>query len=375
MNPFADRRGLAEFFLDWVEAAGGAVERESEDLFAVLAPGALPSVRGSLVRVSPDPALAREEGALLLAPGSALFEELFGAATARGRLARAWLAGADLDPRAARSAIERSLSLAGLALALAPEGARWVPTLVFRFRVLYESEAREEESMRIAVDGRTGRLARNLQAEFPSVVEHPFAQFPRMEPIDVRALHRSAVEELERRIGPAANRRRREREARIGRERARTERYFESMLEELGERAARRPSADPSFADSRRRAILAERDRALAEVSGRDPLRVSHRLVGLLRLEVPKTFFRLRLTPARGGGAGLAPAEVEVAFDPLAGAVEPPSCPRCGVATLGFRARRGMGVVCERCGEGDARGARRGGSLPGPLHRAGPAPG
>ncbi|MBI3270421.1 MAG: hypothetical protein HYZ53_15535 [Planctomycetes bacterium] len=287
------------------------------------------------------------------------------APVARGFRAELPVAVHDLAQR-----LGRSLHAPGFVIEVLPGRSRYDLLGLFLFRATFVGEEREEELYAAGVDLALGRAHRGIEgwAALGGIVSRrprPLLDGPMMPLRKAQAL---AWQEVLPRV--QAGRRTREEAARerVGLELGRLRDYFDESLRELEERRVEAAGAAGEW-EEKRRVTVAERDRRVLELEGKQVLRVEATLASLLLVGVPRQVASFRLRTKTHVSA-----DVEVLYDPASESVLPPDCPGCGRPTtewclappppggVGAGAREGR-AVCPACHASKDPGHRRGTQL------------
>jgi hypothetical protein len=344
----ADRQPLEQFLRAHVEAAGGGWEEVEPQLYDVLLPGdADPSCRDAgdeILQVAFDPEILFERpGAQLACFGSPLVDRMLAAAGSRGRIAIGHLAGLNLAPQDLAARVRQTVSLAGDSR-LEILGARPLSfaQAVFWLEATFVSDQREQEILAAAVDMHHGRHVRHLELllDAARLVEVPAERLPEARRVSLAHAYVLARDRVARTVAALAGTRARELESRLDRQVARMTQYYQDLRAEAAERRARVEPAGPASTE----AIDREERLRIAELRQKSALRVSLRLLNVLVVEQPKLLVRVRLTSA-SARAG----ELDLVWDPLAGAVEAPDCPACSRPGFALGLDRMGRAVCAEC--------------------------
>jgi hypothetical protein len=176
---------------------------------------------------------------------------------------------------------------------------------------------------------------------------------------------RAAVEHLEARLGPGIGRARR----RLGKERARIERYFTDLIADQ-ERAMQRRNLSARTLEVRREKIMAtraEQSAKLAALNEKYALRLEIRPVAALAIRAPARACTLRVKRRKQE------VDIKLRFNGLARAFEPLICQACGASThaVGVCDARHH-LLCKACLDKSGGAGRRdcpacGGERPGSV--------
>jgi hypothetical protein len=339
--------GIEAFALAAVEHLGGAAEQEAQGLYTVLWPVG-ESDRLEARRLAFDPeAMEGAADAALVTLASPALEELVVLATASGRVARAFLPASASPSRATREQLARSYRF--LDATWTPQAGRswWLPSGIFLFCARYRADSHEEELHEVAVSLADGGLLRRLGAAIDryGLVDEPVEAWPMLAELPAEAAYAAARGELERRLIAPLGRRRRELEARLGRESGRAAAYYEELGREVSEQLRglplEAPERDPLA--SKLRAIRVEQEGRLAELRRKYRLEAAVSLLSVLRLYLPRIVFSGTLAGKRDQAA------LALAWDPVEQAAEPTRCQRCRSLTYEVGLGRSGAVVCPPC--------------------------
>jgi hypothetical protein len=358
---------LETFVRDYLEAAGGDWDEIEPQVYDVLLPSADGSADGSagMLRLTFDPeALPDHPQAQLASFGTPLVDRLLESAVQRGRSAVFYLVGLNLTPHNLAGRISRQLSLAEpLELRLERVRALHFTQAVYWFQAEFVSDQKEREVLPVAIDLHSGREVRHreLLLDGSRWAEQPAQPLPEARRLSLAAGYALARDQVLRSVTPLAGVRARELAERRDQQLARMSRYYADLRAELTEQS-RRPRGRSSEEGAERQAarleaINREEQVRLAEVRQKTALHVHLRLLQVLRLQQPKL-----LVPATLLMKGQPCGRLELVWDPLTEALEPPSCPTCGRPTFALERLRTGQIVCPACvSKGPGRG--------GPSHR------
>jgi len=293
----------------WLRAAEaeGALHESVADASVVLLP---PSLQAALdlpeeVTVTADPEVAREDGALLLAPGHPVLDLSTEMVLSRGDVARrplAWPAGAlpSAEALVARIRDQVSIDHGRIDAADTLPVAGYAPVLRVGALVTFAvtSDDRFQERQEVWVDADSGlplpaaQIAGLAAAPTAVAVDHTVL------PVDRTWAAAGAQHVLERRsderLAVLARQSHPVRDA----ERARVQDYYRAVLDGLAKRASTAPADRRSLLEARADATRAERERRLAEVEERFRGSRSIRWYRVHELLVPSA--RVAVTIRRG---------------------------------------------------------------------------
>lgn len=345
------REPALDFWLRYVEHAGGLVEPGHDTALAVLPPSlgdALGCPEETVVTACPD--AAREEGAQLLIPGHPSLDRAAADMLDRGDTGHAWLPwpsspGPPLEALQER-ARERFALAHGRLDVSRPLAAVYAPLLRLGALATYtlSTEERFQERVEVWVDGRDGqpldeRACLTLRA--CQVLPAADAAHPRGKAGVERAVtgaHAAAERQARARLAGLAGVAEDERQA----ERACAKAYFAAALDTLARRQAGADSDRREALEAQADATRAERSRRLQEID--EAFRPRHELRPYRLHVVWAPALRVPAEVRRGGVAHrltlvwlLAPV---AAFVPLA-------CPACGAASPLVAGRERLG--CRSC--------------------------
>lgn len=339
--------GIEAFVVTAVECFGGAVEKRTDGLYTVLWPAEAtgePETR----QLAFDPEMIEEEpGAELVTFASPVLEPIVQRATASGRVARAFLNAAPSASPGTAAQLARSYRFLDASWTAGAGRAWWLPVGRFFFRARYLSDSREEDLVEVDVNLTDGRILRRLAdaIERYGLSPDPPEAWPMLAELPAGGAYAVARAELERKVLSPLGRRRRELEARLGRESGRAAAYYDELIRESQEQLQSLPVDDSGRVqlESKLRPIRLERQGRLAELQGKYKLEAEVALLSILRLYLPRGIFPGRLTGKRHA------ADLTLVWDPVEQAGEPARCRRCGgfAYELGFL-RSGL-IGCLPC--------------------------
>lgn len=348
---------LEQFVRDQVETIGGAWDEIEPQVYDILLPAdateGAANRPASMLRVAFDPeALSEHPQAQLASLGTPLIDALLTGALERGRFVRLHLLGLNLHPHQLAGQVARTLKLAeGLSLAIRQLRALDFPQLVLWFEATFIADQREQEILPVAIDLHSGRQVRHLDLLLNEsrLSETPSETLPEAPTIGRAAAYRIAREQVLRTIASLANVRARELSDRLGRQVARMRGYYDDLRQELEDQAARTAARgdDAAKFQSRRAALVHERDLRIAELERKNALRAQLRLLNVLLIHQPKLQLRADVLDKRVLASSPA-ASVSLVWDPLAEMLEPAACAVCKRPTFEL-ARRQSGLVCPAC--------------------------
>ncbi|HYT89162.1 MAG TPA: TFIIB-type zinc ribbon-containing protein [Gemmataceae bacterium] len=339
---------LEEFVRDYVEVTGGVWDEVEPQVYDVL----LPSAEGDrdVVRIAFDPeAVPEHPGAQLASFGTPLIDRLLSDAVERGRFARLYLIGLNLNPHDLAGRVRRALTLPpGAAVRIERVRALHFSQAVFWFQATFVSDQKEQEIVPVVLDLHYGRQVRHLEEllEPARLSETPSLPLPDAQRLSLAAAYPIARERVVRTLAALANTRGREQSEHVEKQILRMTRYYADLREELEEQVKRATTRgeDLSKFAGRREALEREEKVRVAELRQKSTLRVTVRLLLLLLVQEPKLLVRGAVV-AEGKSLGA----LELVWDPLVEAVEALPCPECGRPTFGLELTRAGKLVCPAC--------------------------
>jgi hypothetical protein len=340
---------LEGFVRDYVEVTGGAWDEVEPQVYDVMLPGD-GAAGGDVVRIAFDPeAVPEHPGSQLASYGTPLIDRLLGDAVERGRFARLYLIGLNLNPHDLGGRVRRALTLpAGAALRVERVRALNFPQAVFWFQAAFVSDQKEQEILPVALDLHYGRQVRHLEEllEPSRLSEKPSLALPEARRLSLAAAYPAARERVLRTVAALANTRGREQSEYVERQILRMVRYYGDLREELEEQIKRAEGRGEELTKfgGRREALEREEKVRVAELRQKSAMHVSVRLLLLLLVQQPKLLVRAEVTAERKPLGGL-----EVVWDPLTEAVEALPCPECGRPTFALALTRLGRLVCPEC--------------------------
>ena len=262
----------------------GAEVSEAESLLWVRAPESVQRELevGAEFALAFDPAHVGEFGAELVAPGSYFLERLFARATRRGR----WDAVRVRVEAVDRSWVAPAIAASGLADVATPEGVELTEDalLVFSFRTTLASDEKREAFHGFAVSTADDSVWAVDGADASAVVPVPLSDLrTKLEPA-----YRRASEALTNRMRDEVERFRAKSLGLLEEEVRRIFGYFDRTISEIRE-------ADPDGSADLVRAVMAERDRRLAEALERFEPRATATLCSIRAVLTPSVRMRVRL--------------------------------------------------------------------------------
>lgn len=339
---------LEDFVLAYVEETGGVwedVEPQVYDLLLPLADGQ------KIVRVAFDPeALPEHPGSQLASFGTPLIDSLLTDAVHRGRFARFYLVGLNLNPHDLASRVRRSLTLGPeMSFRIDQVRAMHFAQAVFWFQAAFISDQKEMEILPAGMDLHYGRQTRHLDQllDHARLAPQPSIYLPEARRLSLASAYPVAREEVLRTLAAHANARQREMSERVEKQIGRMNTYYadlRSEVEEQSRRAEARGDAVDKFAE-RRAALDREQRSRVTELRQKSTLRLQMRLLTLLVVQQPKLLLRLALL---GGNREI--ATVEAVWDLLTETLEALPCPTCHRPTLALDRSRFGRLVCPACG-------------------------
>ncbi len=349
---------LEDFVRDYVEAIGGAWDEVEPQVYDLLLPPAemlaaqskLEVEKQHLVRVAFEPeAVPEHPGSQLASFGTPLMDRLLNDALQRGRQARFYLLGLNLNPHDLAARLRRSFSLE-------PKGefhlertrVMHFAQALFWFQATLVSDQKEQVLLSAALDLHYGRQVRHLDKllDRSRLAEQPALALPEARRMGLASGYLVARAEVLRTLATLAHARDRELRERLGRQVGRMARYYADLRRELDDqttRARKGEETEPRQA-ARRQALEREEQLRIAELRQKNSLRVYLRLLNWAVIHQPKLLLR-------GGFAasGRSAAPLEVVWDPLVEAFEAIPCPACGKPTFALRSTPRRGLVCAAC--------------------------
>lgn len=337
------------FWLRYAESEG-ALHEQVGATTAVLLPETLRTEFGlpEELSVTADPEVAREDDALLLAPGHALLNGAAERVLDRGDVGRVTLAWPSASMPSADALVERlreqvTVGHGRIDTAGEPPAAGYLPVLRVGALVTYTVtlDDRFQERQETWVDATTGLplTARNTRAL--SLAARSEALAHRVIAADRAAAASAAQAALEQAAGARltvlASQSRTTRETEV----ARIQDYYRAALESLARRRATAPPDRHAMLDSRAAATKAERDRRLAEVDEKFRGSVNTRWFRLHEVLVPALTVPVLIRRGR--------REYPFSFRwllPLQG-IAAIRCPHCGAVSSLVAGKERLG--CERC--------------------------
>src|SRR5437870_4596648 len=161
------RTALEEFVRDYVETIGGAWDEVEPQVYDLLLP-----VRhgrglweGEELRVTFDPeAVPEHPDSQLASYGTPLVERFLADALERGRFARLYLLGLNLEPHDLSGRVRKSLKLGpGLEFQLSQVRALHFAQALFWFQATFVSDQKEQEILPVSLDLHFGRQVRHRE--------------------------------------------------------------------------------------------------------------------------------------------------------------------------------------------------------------------
>jgi hypothetical protein len=356
----ADGSPLEAFVRDYLETLGGAWDEVEPQVYDVLLPPE-GSSEGGVLRLTFDPeALPEHPGSQLASFGTPLVDRLLADSMRRGRSARFYLLGLNLNPHNLAGKLRKALTLgSGLELALGRVRALHFTQAVYWFRAEFISDQREQTLLPMGIDLHYLREVRHLEQliDPARLAEKPAQPLPEARRAGLGAGYETAREHALPTLAALANVRGRELAERRERQIERMSRYYADLRGELDEQLQRSRKAEEAAArrDERRAAIDREEQVRIAELRQKSTLRAEIRLLQVLQVEQPKLLAHVRLESEKHP-----PSPLEVVYDPLTEAVEAPACPVCGRPTFALELNRLGQVTCPACAS-PGRGSPRSG--------------
>ncbi|HEX4793315.1 MAG TPA: hypothetical protein VH370_05965 [Humisphaera sp.] len=331
---------LEAFVREYVEARDGVWDQIEPQVYDLM-------VGSDIKRVAFDPeALPEHPEAQLASLGSPLIDKLLEDAQQRWRLARFYLAGANLHPRDLETRVARALSFTPPAtLSIERVRAMDFPQAVFWFKATFASDQKEEQIVPTAIDLHYLRGVRNLDALLAAgrLSKEPAHHLPEARHATLEAGYRAARRQVAPTVSALANGRRREWEQRAQKQIARMSAYYAQLRAEAEDRAQRETDSDKAKAAERLAAIDREEQLRIAELRRKSALRVHASLISAAIVQQPKLLISAAITPK-----GLPARNLEIVWDAMNESVEAVPCPSCGRPTFSFQiSRTGMG--CDVC--------------------------
>ena len=367
---------LRQFATTLFESVGGLVEEVEADLIEVLLPENLEGRFGSDFLIALHPEIVGEvDGSELLTYGSPLLDDLVTFASEQGTVSRVYLSGVNLDTSNLEQNLKRGLGFEGGEMRVDGVKVRLFKYLLFRFKVRYTTDEREDEFISVGVNQYNGQIARRLMDRLKSPIRYSEENYlicPEAASISVNEAYGIAREEVERKMTAALNFRKVATEKIIEAESRRIEKFYQDNAMELLERiekekirgetqtewtAADRLKSEKRIdvLESKRQVNEIERQRRLREMSDKYTLRTSVQLINLLQIAYPKMVVTVTVVENRPKeSAGEARfATTAIIWDVLTQRPEPPTCSKCGKPTttllLVFPPRSDAQLVCGAC--------------------------
>ncbi len=346
------RSPLEEFLRDYAETLGGAWEEVEPQVYDLLVPGVDSESKldaaGNILRIAFDPeALPEHPGAQLASFGTPLVDGLLADAMRRGRHARLYFLGLNLHAREVPARVRRAVS-SPPKMELRCERVRplYFPQAVFWFQATFLSDQKEQEVLPVALDLHYLRLVRHLDKllDFARLASRPPACLPEPRRSGLAAAHAAAQAEIVRALGPMANVRQRDLQARLERQVSRLTAYYADLRRELGPTRGRDSEEVQARLAAKKLAIEREERLRLAELSQKHALQIHLKLLAVLEIHQPKLLARMSLI-----GPGGVRGAVDLVWDPLCEEVEAAPCPGCGRPTLALALGRQGHVCCPDC--------------------------
>jgi hypothetical protein len=320
----------------YLESAGGAWDEVEPQVYDVLVPSPEEGAAGGeIVRVTFDPeALPEHPGAQLASFGTPFIDRLLRDAVRRGRSGLAYLVGLHLAPHDLAARCRRALTLpAKTTLQLARVRALHFTQAAFWFQAEFVSDQKEQEIVPLAVDLHHGREVRHLDKllERSRLAAEPALPLPEARRAGVAEAFRLARDQVLRTVAGLAHGRARALGQRLEQQISRLRQYYDDLAAELGSQAPRGRDAEEAATRlrERREALVREQRLRVAELTQKSVLRVELRLLQVLLIQQPKLLARAEVVTASQSALPL-----ELIWDPLTEALEPPTCPACGHPTF-----------------------------------------
>ncbi len=352
---------LEEFVRDYVDVTGGVWDDIEPQVYDVMLPaGEADSPTREILRIAFDPeALPEHPGAQLASFGTPLIDALLSDAMRRGRYARLYLIGLNVNPHDLAGSFRRALTLPPEStLTLQRVRPLHFAQAVFWFQTTFLSDQKEQEVVPVALDLHYGRPMRHLDqlldhtrlAEAPSL---PLAEARRLSLAAAYPLAREAVMPT---VAALANIRARDTAGLIDRQSKRMSRYYQDLRAELEDQVRRAKSRDEDLSRFAERRTTLEREEQLrlAELRQKSALQVRLRLLTVLLVQQPKLLAHVVATTK-----GHAPANLELVWDALTGTVEAAPCPNCNKPTFSWGWARPDRLVCTSCAASSAARSAR----------------
>lgn len=347
-----DELTLESFFRAYVEQVDGVWDEIEPQLYDALLPGDISQrleLRGEVLRAAFDPeALQDHPSAQLLAFGNPLLDRVFAHAQAGKHIAAAFLNGFNVVPHGLASIAQRGLSVpAGTTISVLAQRARQHAFALYRFQATYISDEKVQQTYTAGVDLHYGRPARHLEALLRAspVDDAPLTAYPDAPSLTLAQGYALAHDEVARTVVVAAHERLNELQRLLQRETGRISRYFHDLRAELDERAerAKEPDAAAKFA-AQRSALEREELAQISELKRKMALSAQVRLIGVLKVSVPRLHVRVRLAAGK-----LPDGEIELTYDPAQHKLDAVPCPKCGRPTLALALTKAGKVLCPEC--------------------------
>lgn len=336
---------LQEFIEAYAHALGGLAEVNPQGDMDLLDP-----VSGRLRLLLFDPeGVAECPAGELVAPGSAVLEELLGYARQRGRVSCARLE-VPLPPghKVAASVLQ---ALRIPEARVAAKELRWMEAeyAVFLFRASFVSDLREEELIQVVLDRSTGRLVRRWEEilKAGSLQEGVLHADTLLTGLSLSTAYEAARSEILRNLSSLVTQRHQSLREWQRREMLRVSQYHEQLSEELTERANNeKDEAKRAVLLARIQANQTEAQRAFQDLEAKYTLSLDLECVSLLLVQVPKAIAVCEVEMPKHHWK----ASIEVMWNAATQMPEPPNCPSCGRPEFRMTLWRD-GLVCLACGE------------------------
>ena len=307
-----------------------------------------------------DPeALPEHPGAQLASFGTPLIDRLLADAVRRGRSARFYLVGLNLEPHDLAGRFGGPSHCWNCPASCGSSGCGRCTSRrrSSGSRREFVSDQKEQVILPVAIDLHYGREVRHLEQllDPARLAEQPAQPLPEVRRASVASAYATAWAEAQRTIAALANIRGRELDERCQHQLSRLRQYYADLRSELEDQSRRgRPTTDAEARLTQRRAALdREEQQRIAELRQKSTLHVSVSLLQLLQVQQAKLLAHLTLAvPKRPAG------HLEVVWDPLSETIEAPPCPSCGRPGYAFDVDRMGRVVCPAC-TGSNVGTRR----------------
>jgi len=344
--------GLENFCVAFFERAGAVVERAGYALFEVLVPDELASyINQSHLVLAFDYEVAQETpDSVFITHGSQLLDTMVRLAAPYGRYVRLYWPGnvpaplANLEQQVLKAVEFVNCQPPRLEMQWAAEHALYV----FFFRTTYRSFEKTEEIFPVVVDGYTGLPQPDFLRLWGNTTprERPDYSVSRADALPLEALYRVACREVEPKVKAKAVELRRLSQAARDRELAKIARYYEEVAKEIEQKISGADAEKSRRLEKKLAAVKADRERRQKDAALRYEVEAEVRLDHLVVYHLP--FLHAKLEVRHKNQL----YHQTLVYNPLAGKIEAPACPRCGKAVSRLvPAGRGQLVCVEHSGK------------------------